>query len=203
MKTTLLFLNKIIDIVGWICVVALMLMIINVFIDVFVRYVVIDMVKYFDIYLWYDEHFSWLGGIGMQELEWHWFSVMFLMGLGYTLRENGHVRVDVIYDTFAEKKKSWINIIGALVFAIPFCSLMVYDGWDFFLTSFISEENKGDPGSLPRLWPGKLIIPVAFAFLILSLIAVMIKEYLVITDQYDDNDKPSSDMNNAEEGAIK
>ncbi len=188
MKSTLRFLNKIIDAVGWICVIALLLMIVNVFIDVFVRYVVIDVVKYFDIYLWYDKHFSWLGGIGMQELEWHWFSIMFLMGLGYTLRENGHVRVDVVYDTFAERKKSWINLIGAVIFAIPFCLLVVYYGWDFFLESFNNQENKGDPGSLPRLWPVKLIIPVSFAFLILSAIAVMIKEYLTLTGQHDDLD---------------
>ncbi len=188
MKSTLRFLNKIIDAVGWICVIALLLMIVNVFIDVFVRYVVIDLVKYFDIYLWYDKNFSWLGGIGMQELEWHWFSVMFLMGLGYTLRENGHVRVDVLYDTFAERKKSWINLIGAVVFAIPFCLLVIYYGWDFFLESYNNQENKGDPGSLPRLWPVKLVIPVSFAFLILSAIAVMIKEYLVLTGQHDDID---------------
>lgn len=196
MKSTLRFLNKIIDVVGWICVVALLLMIVNVFIDVFVRYVVIDMVKYFDIYLWYDKHFAWLGGIGMQELEWHWFSVMFLMGLGYTLRENGHVRVDVLYDTFPQKKKSWVNLIGSVIFALPFCFLIVYYGWDFFMSAFESQENKGDPGSLPRLWPIKLVIPVSFAFLMLSIVAVMIKEYLVITDQYDDieDDPDGPDM---------
>jgi TRAP-type mannitol/chloroaromatic compound transport system permease small subunit len=203
MKSTLRFLNKIIDVVGWICVVALLLMIVNVFIDVFVRYVVIDMVKYFDIYLWYDKHFAWLGGIGMQELEWHWFSVMFLMGLGYTLRENGHVRVDVLYDTLSQKKKSWINLIGSVVFALPFCVLITYYGWDFFMSAFESQENKGDPGSLPRLWPIKLVIPVAFAFLILSIIAVMIKEYLVITDQHDDIDKQPDGMDEQLEGAAK
>lgn len=203
MKSTLRFLNKIIDVVGWICVAALLLMIVNVFIDVFVRYVVIDMVKYFDIYLWYDKHFAWLGGIGMQELEWHWFSVMFLMGLGYTLRENGHVRVDVLYDTLSQKKKSWINLIGSIIFALPFCSLIVFYGWDFFMSAFESQENKGDPGSLPRLWPIKLIIPVSFAFLMLSIVAVMIKEYLVITDQCDDIDNHPNDMDIHQEGAAK
>lgn len=203
MKSTLRFLNKIIDFVGWICVAALLLMIVNVFIDVFVRYVVIDMVKYFDIYLWYDKHFAWLGGIGMQELEWHWFSVMFLMGLGYTLRENGHVRVDVLYDTLSQKKKSWINLIGSIIFALPFCSLIVFYGWDFFMSAFESQENKGDPGSLPRLWPIKLVIPVSFAFLMLSIVAVMIKEYLVITDQCDDIDNHPNDMDIHQEGAAK
>ena len=196
MKSTLRLLNKIIDTVGWICVIALMLMIVTVFINVFVRYVIIDLVKYFDIFLWYNKHLGWLGGIGMQELAWHWLSIVFLMGLGYTLRENGHVRVDVLYDTFTERKKSWINLIGSLVFAIPFCLLIVYYGWDFFLESFNSEENKGDSGSLPRLWPVKLVIPVSFAFLILSIIAVMIKDYLILTGQHDGVD-------NSDTGAAK
>ncbi len=183
MKSTLRFLNRIIDMVGWICVIAMLLMVLNVFIDVFVRYVVVDTLKYFDLYLWYDKYLSWLGGVGMQELEWHWFSVMFLLGLGYTLRENGHVRVDVFYDNFPRKAQAWINIIGALVFTIPFCILVTYYGWEFFAESFANQENKGDPGSLPRLWPIKFVIPISFAFLILSAVAVILKEALVLTDQ--------------------
>ena len=64
------------------------------------------------------------------------------------------------------------------------------------MSAFESQENKGDPGSLPRLWPIKLVIPVSFAFLMLSIVAVMIKEYLVITDQYDDieDDPDGPDM---------
>jgi len=189
MKTTLNLLNRIIDIVGWICVIAMLLMVVNVFIDVFVRYVVIEAVKSLDLYLWYDKHFSWLGGIGMQELEWHWFSVMFLFGLGYTLRENGHVRVDVLYDNFSTNTKAWINIIGALIFTIPFSILIVYYGWDFFLASFASGENKGDPGSLPRLWPIKLTISVAFVILILSAITVILEESLVLTGKQEESSK--------------
>jgi len=126
---------------------------------------------------------SWLGGIGMQELEWHFFSLMFLLGLGYTLRENGHVRVDVFYDNFSRTKQAWINIIGGLIFALPFSFLIMYYSSDFFYESFTSMENKGDPGSLPRLWPVKLILPVAFGFLILSVITVILSELLVIKEE--------------------
>ena len=101
-------------------------MIANVFIDVFIRYLVVDTLKYFDLYLWYDKHLSWLGGAGMQELEWHWFSILFLIGLGYTLRENGHVRVDVFYDNFKRTTQAWINILGALIFTLPFCLLIIF-----------------------------------------------------------------------------
>jgi TRAP-type mannitol/chloroaromatic compound transport system permease small subunit len=186
MKTTLRFLNKIIDFSGYICIAALLLMILNVFIDVFVRYVVFGLLQYFHWIAaldWFNKHLSWLGGIGMQELEWHFFSLMFLMGLGYTLKENGHVRVDVLYDNFSRRKQAWINITGGLILALPFCALIVYYGSDFFYESFVIMDNKGDPGSLPRLWPGKLIIPVAFSFLILSIISVILSEWMVIKEE--------------------
>ena len=178
MQATLRLLDKIIDGVGWLCVGALLLMIVNVFIDVFVRYVLIDTIKYFGVYGWYDAYFGWLGGIAMQELEWHWFSIVFLLGLGYTLRTDGHVRVDVFYDRFSAKTKAYINIIGSLIFALPFSLLVLSFTWEFFYESFSNEENRGDPGSLPRLWPVKFILPVAFFFLILSVVAVVVRELL-------------------------
>lgn len=175
-KIILQFLNRLMDLVGWICVVALLLLILNVFIDVFVRYVVVDVAKYFTVYPLYDRYFSWLGGIGMQELEWHFFSITFLLGLSYTLREDGHVRVDIFYENFDKKVKAAINIVGALIFTVPFCLLIIYYGWDFFTESFNNRENRGDPGSLPRLWPVKLVIPLAFLLLVISAITVILKE---------------------------
>ncbi len=189
MKAILKVLNKIIDIVGWICVVAMLLMVVNVFIDVFVRYVVVEVMKSLDLYLWYDANLYWLGGVGMQELEWHWFSVMFLFGLGYTLRENGHVRVDVFYDNFHRNTQAWINIVGALIFTIPFSILIIHYGWDFFLESWMNEENKGDPGSLPRLWPIKFTIFSSFIILILSAITVILEESLVLAGKQEETSK--------------
>ena len=197
MKAALHCLNKFIDIIGWICVVAMLLMVLNVFIDVFIRYIVVDALKAINLYSWYNEHFSWLGGVGMQELEWHFFSVMFLFGLGYTLRENGHVRVDVFYDNFSKKTQALINIAGALIFTIPFSLVVllgdgiVGQGFEFndgeaalgfFLESWRNEENIGDPGSLPRLWPVKLVLPVAFFFLLISCVAVILQQIMILTE---------------------
>ena len=75
MKAIIRVLDKVIDGVGWVCAIALLLMMCNVFIDVFVRYLVVDFFVWLGAYPWYDKHLGWLGGIGMQELEWHWFSV--------------------------------------------------------------------------------------------------------------------------------
>lgn len=189
LNKSLSFINKIIDITGTICVISLLLMICNVFIDVFVRYFVIDLVKYFHIYDWYDQHLSWLGGIGMQELEKHWFALTFLLGLSYTLKENGHVRVDVFYDNLPRRVQAIINILGSFIFIIPFSLLVFGYSWDFFIDSWESAENKGDPGSLPRLWPFKFLLPLAFFMLILGAISVILSETLVL--QKETEEEPS------------
>ena len=187
MKFLLDKINTLLDMIGWVCVMALLLMIANVFIDVFVRYIVIDLTKAIHVYQWYDSNLGWLGGIGMQELEKHWFSLMFLFGLSYTLKENAHVRVDVFYDKFSRKTQAIINIVGAMIFTIPFSILVLDYGWDFFAASFASGENKGDPGSLPRLWPFKLMIPIAFLLLILSAVSVILSEALVLKGESEES----------------
>lgn len=186
MKIILRILNAIIDVSGYVCIAALLLMVANIFIDVLVRYIVFDVFRYLEWIAaidWFNEYVAWLGGVGMQELEWHFFSAVFLLGLGYTLRDNGHVRVDVLYEGFSRTTQAWVNIIGGLLFTLPFSIFIAYYGVDFFYESFESMENKGDPGSLSRLWPGKLLIPTAFIFLILSVITVMLSEFQVIEEE--------------------
>ncbi|MBX2809733.1 MAG: TRAP transporter small permease subunit [Cellvibrionaceae bacterium] len=177
-KTLLKTINQCIDAIGWLCVIALLLMITTVFINVFVRYLLIDLVNYFGLYSVYNHYLAWLGGIGMQELEKHWFALMFLLGLSYTLKENGHVRVDVFYDRFSPKVQALVNIVGSLIFTLPFSVLVFYYCWGFFIESWESGENRGDPGSLPRLWPFKLLLPLAFLSLVLGAVSVVLSEWL-------------------------
>jgi len=63
----------------------------------------------------------------VQEMEWHLFSFIFLIGAGYTLLKDGHVRVDLIYQRLSPKAKAWINFLGVLLFLIPFCSRFRHD----------------------------------------------------------------------------
>ena len=63
-----------------------------------------------------------------QELEWHIFAFIFLMGAGYTLKQDGHVRVEVFYGRLSTKGKAWVNLIGVLFFLIPSCTLFIKTG---------------------------------------------------------------------------
>ena len=60
-----------------------------------------------------------------QELEWHLFAFIFLIGAGYTLLHDGHVRVDILYTRLPPRVRVWIDILGGLLFLIPVSQIHV------------------------------------------------------------------------------
>ena len=108
------------------------------------------------------------GSIALQELEWHLFDVIILFGIAYTLRENAHVRVDIFYANYSEKKKAFINIISSLFFVLPFSVLIIYIGIEFVNLSFIQNEASSNPGGLEYRYLVKALLPLSFVFLTLQ-----------------------------------
>ena len=84
-----------------------------------------------------------------QELEWHLFGFIFLIGAGYTLLTDGHVRVDIIYQRLGPKGKAWINLIGVLFFLLPGCIMVIITSWKFVHNSWSVMEGSPDPGGIP------------------------------------------------------
>lgn len=164
MKTLNQMLVRIIDAVGILCSIVLLLMILNVFVDVLMRYLFNDV------------------SIGMQEMEWHLFAAMFMFGIGYTLKEDGHVRVDVIYDRLSARHQAIINILGGVLFTIPFSCLMVYFGFDYAKEAFIMGEGSGDPGGLPNRWIVRSFISLSSIFLIMCCVQVIIKNIITLRE---------------------
>ena len=158
MKTFLNILEKFIDAVGSLCSLLMILMILNVFYDVVMRYFFNDV------------------SIAMQELEWHLYAAMFMFGIGYTLKEDGHVRVDVIYDQLSKKSQAIINIAGSLLFALPFTLLILYFSWDYALEAFTMGEGSADPGGLPHRWIIRSVIPVSSIYLLVCLLYVVLTQ---------------------------
>ncbi|MBE0491835.1 MAG: TRAP transporter small permease subunit [Sulfurospirillum sp.] len=151
------FFNKIADFIGFITAILMIAMMLNVFYDVIMRY------------------FFNSGSIAMQEMEWHLFSVVILLGVSYALKEDGHVRVDIIYDNLHVKKKAWINIIGCIVFLIPFSLFIGTGSYDFVMEAFTSHEISGDPGGLTNRWIIKAFIPASFYLLVFVSIGFVVK----------------------------
>ncbi|MDP2562629.1 TRAP transporter small permease subunit [Psychrobium sp. 1_MG-2023] len=151
-------LARFIDFVGLLVAITMLLLLLNIFINVVMRYLFNDV------------------SIGMQELEWHLFSCLFLFGIGYSLKENAHVRVDVIYENLGEKAQAIINIVGTLLFLVPFSALIVHYGLDFSKEAYDMNEMSGDPGGLPHRWIIKGAIPVSFMFTLLCGVYVIVEQ---------------------------
>jgi TRAP-type mannitol/chloroaromatic compound transport system permease small subunit len=145
------------NLIGNITAFAIVLMILNVTYDVVARY------------------FFNTGSIAMQEMEWHLFSVVILLGISYTLKEDGHVRVDVIYDRCNPKRKALINMVGVILFIFPISILVGLSSIGNAQEAYLSNEMSGDPGGLPHRWIVKALIPLSFLLLIITAIGYFIK----------------------------
>lgn len=119
------------------------------------------------------------GSTALQELEWHLFDVVMLFSIAYTLQKSAHVRVDIFYTSYSHKTKSIINLLGSLLFVIPFALLIVYEGIHFVELSFIQMESSSDPGGLPYRFLVKALMPLGFIFVIMQ----AIKEVLTCKEE--------------------
>lgn len=115
-----------------------------------------------------------------QELEWHLFAFIFLIGAGYTLLKDGHVRVDIIYQKLSPKAQAWVNLAGVLFFLIPGCLMIIITSFKFVNNSFAVMEGSPDPGGIPFRWVLKACIPAGFVLVLLQGLSLGIKSFLVI-----------------------
>jgi TRAP-type mannitol/chloroaromatic compound transport system permease small subunit len=115
-----------------------------------------------------------------QELEWHLFAFVFLMGAGYTLYVEGHVRVEVFYGKLSRRSKAWINIFGVLVFLIPSCAIFIKSGIPFVQSSIGVMEGSPDPGGIPCRFILKACIPAGYALLLLQGLSLFLKSTFIL-----------------------
>ncbi|MCP4747233.1 MAG: TRAP transporter small permease subunit [Desulfobacteraceae bacterium] len=126
-----------------------------------------------------------------QQLEWHLFAFIFLMGAGYTLLKDGHVRVDIIYQQLKPVQKAWINLAGVLLLLLPGCLLIIFTSLKFVSRSFAIMEGSADPGGIPYRWVIKSCVPLGFSLVLLQGISLGIKSFLTIIGfEVKDGSKP-------------
>lgn len=160
MRYFILFTEKLAKFLGWLTAIVLMLMMFNVSYDTISRYL-----------------FN-TNSVALQELEWHLFSVIILLGLSYSLNEDAHVRVDVLYARWSEKTQLIIDMVGVILFIVPLSLLILYGSFDFVIESYELMEQSGDPGGLPYRFIIKGLIPLAFLMLIISALGFFARNLL-------------------------
>lgn len=111
---------------------------------------------------------------GLLEIQWYLFSAVFLLGAGYAMLKNAHVRIDVVASRLSHRATAWIEIVGIVVFLLPVCWIFLQFGWSMFMEAWTSKEMSTDAGGLIR-WPVKFLVPLGFALLTLQALSELVK----------------------------
>lgn len=125
------------------------------------------------------------GSVALQELEWHLFAMLFLLGSAYTFKHDGHVRVDVFYKSrwMNTRRRAWLDLFGGLFLLLPFCLLIIVSSIPFVENAFVIGEGSPDPGGLPWRYLLKAVIPLGFAMILLQGIAHMLRCLRVLMEK--------------------
>ena len=108
------------------------------------------------------------------EIQWYLFSAIFLLGAGYTLMRNEHVRIDLIAGRLSKRAQTWIDIFGILFFLMPMAIAVMVMSWPIFLLALQNNEQSSNAGGL-AVWPVRLLVPIGFFLLVLQGFSELIK----------------------------
>jgi len=134
-----------------------------------------------DVLLRYLFNFS---QIWMIEVETYFYAVIFLLGSGYAFKFDRHVRVDVFYSQWSDRKKAFVDLIGGLFLLIPWTLVVLIVSFEYFKTSFNLGEGSPQPGGLPALYILKSFIFLGFLFLAFQGLSSILKSVLYIRGHY-------------------
>jgi len=109
-----------------------------------------------------------IGSIAMQESVVYMYALVFLIGIPYTLKEDGHVRVDIFYCKMNNRSKAWVNLLGSLFLLFPVTLFIAWISWDYVLASWAMKEQSGEAGGLPGIYLLKSSILIMTFLLIIQ-----------------------------------
>jgi len=126
-------------------------------------------------------YFLGLGSIALQESVTYLHCLVFMMGFAFTLKHDGHVRVDIFYRRFSPRFKAIVNLVGGLLFLIPFCLLIFFISWDYVLASWVIRETSAENNGLPFIYLLKTLMLLMPVTLLLQGIAEIIRSGLILS----------------------
>jgi TRAP-type mannitol/chloroaromatic compound transport system permease small subunit len=119
------------------------------------------------------------------ELQWYLFGAAFLLAAAYTLKQNEHIRIDIIYGMCSRRVQHWIDLLGHIFFLMPFVLLMIYYFIPYVMLSFRSGEMSSSAGGL-IIWPAKALLLIGFAQLGIQGISEIIKKIAIMRGLIED-----------------
>ena len=130
-------------------------------------------------------YFLQIGSIALQESVTYLHAAVFLLGIGYTLKHDGHVRVDIFYRHFSVKRKAMVDLLGTLLFLLPVSGLIFYASWDYVMSSWAIGETSAENNGLPFTYILKTLMLLMPATLLLQGVAEILKNVLRLCGHVD------------------
>jgi TRAP-type mannitol/chloroaromatic compound transport system permease small subunit len=123
-----------------------------------------------------------IGFIPMQESVWYLHAFVFMLGAGYTLLHDAHVRVDVVYRHLPIKGKALIDLVGVLIFLLPLCGMLWWLSWGYVASSWRVLEGSGEMAGLPFIYLLKSVLLVFALLLALQGVSLAIRSLLILAE---------------------
>jgi len=118
----------------------------------------------------------------MAELEWHLFAFIFLLGAGFTLLHDRHVRVDIFYSAMNQRKQAWVNLVGVIVLLIPSCYLVLTTTIPWVMVAYQVGETSLDPGGIPARFIIKAALPAGYFLMLIQGLSLAIKSLFILLE---------------------
>lgn len=113
------------------------------------------------------------------ELQWYLYGAAFLLAAAYTLKQNEHIRIDIVYGVFSRRVQHWIDLFGHVFFLMPFICLMLWLLTPYVMLSARSGEVSTNAGGL-IIWPAKALLLVGFWLLFAQGVSEIIKKVAIM-----------------------
>jgi len=121
-----------------------------------------------------------IGSIALQESITYFHAFVFMLGAAYTLKHEGHVRVDIFYRKMSKIKKAWVDLLGTLFLLFPVCLFILYSSWEYVITSWRLHEGSAEAGGLAYVYILKTTLIIMPLLILIQGIAIALKNLLLI-----------------------
>ncbi|MDH3526650.1 MAG: TRAP transporter small permease subunit [Gammaproteobacteria bacterium] len=134
------------------------------------------------------------GSIALQESISYLHAAVFMLGAAYTLKHDGHVRVDIFYRALTPRGKAWINLLGTLLLLTPVCAFILYSSWEYVAVSWSMREASQEAGGLDAVFLLKTAIPLMAALLLLQGLSMVLHSILLLAGWRPDTDSGTAGL---------
>jgi TRAP-type mannitol/chloroaromatic compound transport system permease small subunit len=118
--------------------------------------------------------------VALDEIQYYCYSIVFLFGFAYVYQQDGHIRVDIVKSRLSDRKRHWVDFLGAVLLTIPWSAAICHFSWQYFLRSFKMRERSTEATGLPALYILKFILFLAFVLLFFQAVSAALRRYGLI-----------------------